>query len=298
VEPSSLLIKASKIKKPADYLPLLAQIRMGHLTPEAPAIAEFSTGEVMGHSSDRLAARFGISRGDQDAFALRSHLNAAKAHSSGLLAEEIVPVNGVSVDNGVRGDSTIEKLSGLKPAFIKPHGTHTAANSSYLTDGGSAALIMSEEKALSMGFTPKSVLKDYLFVSQDPREELLLGPAYAISKILLQNNLTLADISVFELHEAFAGQVLANLAALDSDAFSKANFVGRNGKVGAIPMEKLNTLGGSLSIGHPFGATGTRLVTTASNRLRREGGRYALLAACAAGGQGHAMLIENWEAPK
>lgn len=287
------LIKASKMKSPKQALPLLKGFKLGWLAPEAPAIAEFSTGEVMGHSSDRLAARFGITRKQQDEYALRSHLAAAKAHAEGLLDDEIIPFNGSREDNGVRGDSTIEKLSSLKPAFIRPHGTHTAANSSFLTDGASAALVMEEGAALDAGLTPKAVLRDWTFVSQDPSEELLLGPAYAMFKLLTENGLTLADIDVFELHEAFAGQVLANLAAIGSDKFANES-AGVSGKLGEIPMEKMNTMGGSLSIGHPFGATGARLVTTTANRLAREDGTLGLVAACAAGGQGVAMLIERY----
>lgn len=294
-----VMLKAQKVKKPVEYLTLASSLKLKDLTPEAPAIAEYSTGEVMGHSSDRLAAQWNVSRRDQDELALRSHLNAAKAHAQGLLKDEIYPTNGLFIDNGIKNDSTIEKLSSLKPAFVKPHGTHTAGNSSFLTDGASAALIMNEQKAKASGYTPKARLVDWLFVSQDPKDELLLGPAYAIARLLKRNKLSLADISVFELHEAFAGQVLANLNALDSDTFaSRGNVYGPGSKkVGRIPMEKINTLGGSLSIGHPFGATGTRLLTTAANRLLRndgDGGKYALLAACAAGGQGHAMLIERY----
>lgn len=288
------LIKASRMKSPQQMLGLLKGLKLKDLAPEAPAIAEFSTGEVMGHSSDRLAARFGITRQAQDEYALSSHQKAAAAHDSGALTAEIVPVFGETRDNGIKGDSTIEKLSSLKAAFVRPHGTHTAANSSFLTDGASAALIMSEEKALADGFTPKSVLKDWIFVSQDPKEELLLGPAYAVSRLLARNNLTLNDIDVWELHEAFAGQVLANLAAMDSDSFTRDS-IGLSQKVGEVPRDKLNLWGGSLSIGHPFGATGTRIVTTASNRLIAEDGELAVVAACAAGGLGHAMLVQRWK---
>ena len=159
---------------------------------------------------------------------------------------------------------------------------------------------MSEAAALSSGFTPRTGIVDAIFVSQDPKDELLLGPAYAVARLLARNSLTLADVDVWELHEAFAGQVLANLAALDSDVFA-AKHLGRGKgaqRVGAIAMDKINVHGGSLALGHPFGATGTRLITTASNRLVRGGGRYAVLAACAAGGQGHAMLLERWQPQK
>lgn len=290
------MLKSQKAKGVGGYLSLLKGLKLAHLAPELPAIAEYSTGEVMGASSDRLAAAWGVSRGDQDAFALRSHLNAAAAHKGGLFADEITPVDGNAWDNVIKADSTLEKLSSLKPAFNKPHGTHTAGNSSALTDGASAALLMSEEAALASGFTPKAGIVDHCFVSQDPKDQMLLGPAYAIARLLARNGLTVADIGVWELHEAFAGQVLANLNALNSDVFA-AKHLGRGAgaaKVGAVPMDKLNTLGGSLSLGHPFGATGTRLIATAANRMNREGARYAMLAACAAGGQGHAMLLEHW----
>ncbi|MGB1247529.1 MAG: acetyl-CoA C-acyltransferase, partial [Chitinophagales bacterium] len=193
------------------------------------------------------------------------------------------------------GDSKLEKVAKLRPAFDKKFGTLTAANSSFLTDGAAVSLLMTEEKAKELGYTPKAEIVDYVFTGQDLMDELLLGPAYAIAKILKKNNLTLDDIDVFEIHEAFAGQVLANLNALESDEFAKEN-LGRDKAVGAIDKSKLNNWGGSLSIGHPFGATGSRLVTTASNRLQAENGKYALLAACAAGAHGHAMLLKRYGA--
>lgn len=191
----------------------------------------------------------------------------------------------------------MEKLRSLKPAFIKPHGTVTAGNASSLTDGASAALLMSEAAALRAGLAPQAALLDHVFVAQDPKEQLLLGPAYAIAALLKRNGLSVGDVAVWELHEAFAGQVLANLAALDSAAFA-AGQLGRGAgapKVGRPDMDRVNTAGGSLGLGHPFGATGTRILTTAAKRLRREGARYAVIAACAAGGQGHAMLLERFE---
>jgi len=266
-------------------------------TPELPAVAEFSTSETMGHSADRLCAAFGITRKEQDDFASRSHTLAKKASDEGLLSDILsykVPgqLTILDRDNGIR-PSTPEAMARLKPAFIKPHGTITAANASYLTDGASACLIMSEEKALELGYKPKAYLRDFLYVSQDPKDQLLLGPAYATPRILEKNGLSLSDIDVFEYHEAFAGQILANLKALDSDSFAKS-YMKRGAKLGAPPMDKFNLWGGSLSIGHPFGATGVRLVTTAANRLAKEDGQLALVAACAAGGQGHACLVERY----
>lgn len=289
------MLASRKVKSPGGYLGLLKGLKLKHLAPELPAIAEFSTGEVMGASSDRLSAAWGVTREEQDAFALRSHTMADKAHSEGLLRSEIIPVAGNTYDNTIRV-STPEKLASMKPAFLKPFGTHTAGNSSALTDGASAALLMSEEAAKKHGFAPKSRILDHVFVAQDPKDEMLLGPAYAIAQVLKRNNLTLKDVDVWELHEAFAGQVLANLNALNSTTFAEKNLkLGKGAeKIGEVPMDKLNTLGGSLSLGHPFGATGTRLITTASNRLIREDARYAIVSACAAGGLGHAMLIERY----
>ncbi|CAJ1963502.1 unnamed protein product [Cylindrotheca closterium] len=262
---------------------------------ETPAIANYTTGEVMGVSSDKLSAKFGVSRQDQDEFTVRSHTNAAKAHLDGFYKDEIVPYNGSREENGIKGDSTIESVGKLKPAFVKPHGTHTAANSSFLTDGAAMSLLMSEEKALELGFKPWAYLRDWSFHACDPWEELLLGPTYCTHDILKRNpSLSINDIGVLEIHEAFAGQVLSNLVAMDSDKFAQDRLGGAD-KVGALDMSKMNIKGGSLSIGHPFGATGSRLLTTASRRLQQEGEQFALLAACADGGLGHACLIERYD---
>mmetsp|Transcript_13434 Transcript_13434/g.15334 ORF Transcript_13434/g.15334 Transcript_13434/m.15334 type:complete len:449 (+) Transcript_13434:94-1440(+) len=289
------LLKANKAMKkgPAGIVGLLKGLKAKDFAPEPPAIKNFSTEEVMGHSSDRLAARFGVSRQEQDEFALRSHQNAAKAHAEGMYDQEIIAVNGSTEENGIRGESTLEKLSSLKPAFIKPHGTHTAANSSYLTDGAAACLIMDDAKAKELGFTPRSYIKNWTFQAVDPFESMLLGPAYAIHKVLSDTGLTFDDIGVWEIHEAFAGQVLSNLNALDSEKFCSEQLGKTDGKYGRVPEDKLNLWGGSLSIGHPFGATGARLTTTATNRLHKEDKQFAIIAACADSGIGHASLIER-----
>ncbi|MDR9417306.1 MAG: acetyl-CoA C-acyltransferase, partial [Gracilimonas sp.] len=293
------VLEARKYKSPLDFLKFFKGLGFKDFLPELPAIAEFSTGEVMGESADRMAAYFGVSREDQDQYAMRSHHLAAKATEDGLLDKELIPAKlppkfeVVKHDNGFRKDTSMDKLGKLRPAFIKPHGTVTAGNSSFLTDGASASFIMEEQTAIELGLQPKAYIREYNFVSQDPGEELLLGPAYAIPKALDAMKLTLKDIDVFELHEAFAGQVLSVLTALNSDTFAK-EALKREKKVGEIPMEKLNTLGGSLSLGHPFGATGVRLVTTAANRLIREDGEFAMVSACAAGGQGHAVVLERY----
>lgn len=290
------LLRANKALKggPAGALKLLKGISAADFVPEAPAIANFHTGEVMGHSSDRLAAKFGVTREEQDALAYASHINAAKAHAAGKYDGEILPFNGSTAENGVKAETSREKLASLKPAFVKPHGTHTAGNSSFLTDGAAVTLIMSEEKALELGYKPKAYIRAWNFSAVDPFEELLLGPAYAIDNVLRSAGLNLSDIDAWEIHEAFAGQVLANIKALASEEFGK-KILGRDGAVGNVPMDKLNQWGGSLALGHPFGATGARLITTASNRLIKDGGKYAVLAACADSGLAHACLVEKYE---
>lgn len=292
------LFKAQRNKTLGDNLKFISSLRISDFVPEAPKVAEYSTKRVMGQDCDIMAARFEVSREAQDSFAVRSHQLAAKAQEAGLLSKEITTVNippkfkAIEKDNGVRGGSTVEKVAKLRPAFDKKFGTLTAANSSFLTDGGAAVLLMSEAKAKALGFTPKAEVVDFIFTGQRLEDELLLGPTYAVSKLLKRQNLTFEDIDVIEFHEAFAGQILANLEALASDDFAKAN-LDREKAVGKMPMEKFNLWGGSLSIGHPFGATGARLMTTTANRLHYENGELGLLAACAAGAHGHAMLIRK-----
>ncbi len=293
------LLDARKYKSLTDWLSFFKGLRPSDLLPEIPAIEEFSTGDTMGESCDKMAARFGIGREAQDEYALRSHRLAAEATRDGKLDPELFPAavppefEVVTHDNGFREDTSMEKLEKLSPAFIKPHGTVTAGNSSFLTDGASASLVMSEARAGEIGVRPKAYLRSYAYVAQDPEDELLLGPAYAAPRVLDEMGLTLDDIDVFEFHEAFAGQILTVLKALSSDAFAREK-LGRDRAVGEIPMEKFNSWGGSLSLGHPFGATGVRLVTTAANRLREEDGTLALVTACAAGGQGHAIILERY----
>lgn len=264
---------------------------------EMPAIAEFSTGEVMGHSADRLAASFNVSRLEQDEYAIRSHTLAEKATAEGNLSDVLtVKIPGkadmISTDNTIKVN-TLEKIQKLKPAFIKPNGTVTAANSSVLTDGASACLVMREDKALALGFKPKAYLRQFTYVARDPKEQLLLGPSYATEKVLRMAGLTKDDIDVYEFHEAFAGQIMAVLKALESESFCK-NYMGLSEAFGSIPMDKFNLWGGSLSLGHPFGATGVRLTTMAANRLIAEDGQLAVIAACAAGGHAVGHVLERY----
>jgi acetyl-CoA acetyltransferase family protein len=292
------LYESQKYGSPLEYRKLLQGLSPSDLLPKAPRVAEYATGETMGESADKLAAAFGVSRQEQDAYALRSHRRAAAATEAGKLTADLLPTavppkfNLLTQDNTVRGDSSPEKLASLKPVFVKPFGTVTAGNASPLTDGASAVLLMEEETARALGYTPLARLGAYTFVAQDPGEELLLGPAYATPQVLERAGVTLADVDVLELHEAFAGQVLAVLRALGSDTFAREK-LGRDSAVGEIDPDKLNAWGGSLSLGHPFGATGTRLLTMAARRLHDEDGQLALLTACAAGGLGHALLLER-----
>lgn len=294
------LFNAQKLRSIGDYLKFALSLRPSDFAPERPQVAEYTTDRVMGEDCDIMAARFRVGREEQDEFAVRSHQLAAKAFEEGHLKKEIVEVRlppsfkTIERDNGVRGDSTVEKVSKLRPAFDKKFGTLTAANSSFLTDGAAACLLMSEEKALELGFVPKAEVVDFVFTGQSLDNELLLGPAYAVSRLLARQNMELSELDVIEFHEAFAGQVLSNLKALASDEFAPK--LGREKAVGEIDRSKFNLWGGSLSIGHPFGATGARILTTTANRLQHEQGTYGLLAACAAGAHGHAMLLKRWQA--
>lgn len=269
---------------------------LGMLGVETPAVAEFSTGESMGHSADRLAAGFGITREEQDQFAYRSHCAAQKASEEGKLKDVLkvfVPGKDEPVTRDMGVMPALAKAQSLKAAFIKPHGTITAANASYLTDGASACLIMSEEKALELGCQPMAYLRDHVYVARDPVDQLLLGPAFSIKAVLEKTKLKMKDIDVWEIHEAFAGQVLANKKALGNDHFCKTH-MGSEAAIGDIPEDKLNNWGGSLSIGHPFGATGVRLITQAAHRLKEENGKFAMISACAAGGHAFGGVIERY----
>jgi len=292
------LIAAQKARGPAGYLKLLRGLGLKDLLPEPVALAEFSTGEVMGENGERLAKRLGITRAAQDEYALMSHHRAAAAAADGRLARQIVPVfpapryRAVTADNGVRGDSSLDKLASLKPAFDRRFGTITAGNSSYLTDGGAAVLLASEEAATRLGLEPIAVLKGAAVAALDPLEELLLGPAMTVPAALDAAGLGLAEVKVVELHEAFAAQVLAVLQLLENDRFCRER-LGRDRALGAIDRERLNAWGGSLSVGHPFGATGARLITNCCHRMQAEKARFGLVAACAAGAIGIGLVFER-----
>jgi acetyl-CoA acyltransferase len=292
------LIASQKARGPRDYLKLLGGLKPADLIPETPSISEFTTGETMGQNCERLAHRLGITREDQDHFAMLSHTRAAKATADGLLARQIVPAfvppfkKPIVADNGIRGDTTVEKLAKLPPAFDRKFGTVTAGNASFLTDGGSAVLLMTEAKAKKLGLEPLAVVRSSSVVGMDPLDELLLGPALAAPRALDAAGTKLEDVEVVELHEAFAAQVLAVQKMLENAAFCRDR-LGKDRPVGRIDENRLNLWGGSLSVGHPFGATGVRLITTCAHRMQHEKAKRGLVAACAGGAVGIAVVLER-----
>jgi acetyl-CoA acyltransferase len=291
-------VQASRAKNLQGRLSALATIRPRDFIPITPAIAEPTTGETMGQSAEKMAKINDISREDQDHFALRSHRFAAAGTADGRLAAEIMPVyvppkfeSVMTTDNGIRDDSTYEKLATLKPVFDRRYGSVTAGNASPLTDGGACVLLMSEAKAKSLGYTPLGYIKSYAYAALDPGEQLLQAPVLAAPVALHRAGLTLADMDLVEMHEAFAAQVLCNLKGFESKEWAKR--AGFEQPTGEVDRSKLNVMGGSIAIGHPFGATGARITTTLLNELGRRNGRYGLMTVCAAGGLGFAMVVER-----
>ncbi len=291
------LVAASKAKSIGGRVRALSRVRPRDLVPITPAIAEPSTGETMGQSAEKMAKVNGITRDEQDQFALRSHRLAAAGTKDGRLSSEIAPLyvppsfEPVVADNGIRSDSSIDQLRALKPVFDRTYGTVTAGNSSPLTDGASAVLLMSEERAAMLAYRPIAFIRSYAYAALDPGEQLLMGPVLATPVALARAGLTLPDIDLIEMHEAFAAQVLCNLAGFESRTWAER--AGFSQPVGEVDRARLNVLGGSLSIGHPFGATGGRILMTLCHELQRRGGQFGLMTVCAAGGMGHAMVVER-----
>ena len=293
------LVTASKAKTLKERMGAFAGIRPGHLVPQQPQIAEPSTGETMGEAAERMAKENRISREAQDAWALRSHRRAHAGLEDGRLTAEIAPVyppprydQVVERDNGVRSDTSLEALAGLKPAFDRAHGSVTAGNASPITDGGAAVVLMSEKAAKSHGVEPLAYIRSFAITALDPAGQLLQGPAYAAPIALDRAGISMDDVDLMEMHEAFAAQVLSNLQALDSKTFAQEE-LGRSKKVGHPELGQINVMGGSIALGHPFGATGARITTTLARELVRRDGEFGLLTVCAAGGMGFAMVIER-----
>ena len=295
---SDALVAASKAKTIGQRMQAFSGIRAKDFIPITPAIAEPTTGETMGQSAEKMAKLNGVTREEQDVLALASHQNAHKGTVDGRLTAEIVPVSipprfeqAMTSDNGIRSDTTAEQLAGLKPVFDRRYGSVTAGNASPLTDGGAAVLLMREDVAKALGYHAKAYIRSYAYAALDPGEQLLQAPVLAAPVALKRAGLTLKDIDLVEMHEAFAAQVLSNLRGFESQYWAER--AGFSSPVGAVDRTKLNVMGGSISIGHPFGATGARVTTTLVNELARRGGQYGLMTVCAAGGLGFSMVVER-----
>jgi acetyl-CoA acyltransferase len=293
------LVAAGKARSLVARIGSFAGLRPRDFVPQAPAIAEPSTGLSMGQSAEKMAKENGITRREQDEIALASHRNAARATREGRLAREMCAVHvppsyetTVSSDNLIREDTSLEALSALPAVFDRGYGSVTAGNSSPLTDGAAAVLLMSEEKARAEGYAPLAFVRSWAVSAVDPGGQLLMGPALAIPAALQRAGLALSDMEVVEMHEAFAAQLASNIQALESDAWAREQ-LGRSSRVGRVDRERLNVNGGSIAIGHPFGATGARLTTTLAHEMRLRDSRFGLLSVCAQGGMGFAMVLER-----
>jgi acetyl-CoA acyltransferase len=295
---SDMLVRASKAKSISRQLRLIASLRPKDLVPVSPAIAEPSTGETMGESAERMAKLNRIRREEQDQFALRSHRLAHAGTQDGRLVADIAPilvssrVGAVVHDNGIRDDTSLEQMAMLPPVFDKQYGSVTAANSSALTDGASAVLLMSEDAAQALGYAPLAFVRSYAVDATDPGDQLLQGPAYAIPKALDRAGIPWSELGLVEMHEAFACQVLSNIQAIESRQWAEEK-LGRSGPIGEVDWETLNVMGGSIAIGHPFGATGGRLTLTLVNEMKRRDVQFGLVSVCAQGGMGFAMVLER-----
>lgn len=291
------LVRASKARSLGERVRAFTDLKPTDLVPVPPALKEPSTGLTMGESAEKMAKENGISRKDQDEFAHRSHTLAARAWEEGRLGGEVmkffVPPNydPVVEDNLVRKSSNLEDYGRLRPVFDRRYGTVTAGNSSPLTDGASAVLMMEAERAKAEGRDVLGYVRAYAFTAVDPGGQLLMGPAYAAPIALERAGLTLRDMDLIDMHEAFAAQVLSNTRALESRTFAREK-LNRSEPVGTIDWDRFNVLGGSIALGHPFAATGARQITQTLRELRRRGGKFALCTACAAGGLGAAIVLE------
>lgn len=291
------LLKANKARSLSERLEAFKGVRPGDLLPKPPAMKEPSYDLTMGESGEKMARENGIGREEQDEFAHRSHVRAARAWEEGLFDEQVMHVyvppdyQAVIEDNLVRKDSQLENYAKLSPAFDKRHGTVTAGNSSPLTDGASALLLMREDKARALGLDILGFIRSYAFAALDPDWQMLMGPSYATPIALDRAGITLQDLDLIDMHEAFSAQILSNVQAFESERFARQR-LGRSQAIGNIDWDKFNISGGSIALGHPFAATGGRQIIQLLYDLRRRGGRLGLCTACAAGGLGAAMVLE------
>ena len=292
-----VLVDVNKARTTGQRLMLFSRLRLRDLMPVPPAVAEYSTGLRMGDTAEQMAKTHAITREQQDALAHRSHMRAAQAWQEGKFADEVMTAyvppyrEPFSEDNNIRKNSSQADYAKLRPAFDRKHGTVTAANSTPLTDGAAALIMMTESRAKELGLTPLGYLRSYAFTAVDVWQDMLLGPAWATPLALDRAGLTLADLTLFDMHEAFAAQTLANLKMLASDRFAR-EVLGRAHATGEVDDAIFNVMGGSIAYGHPFAATGARMIVQTLNELRRRGGGFGLVTACAAGGLGAAMVLE------
>ncbi|MFV9687060.1 acetyl-CoA C-acyltransferase FadI [Pantoea sp. ARC607] len=291
------LVDLNKARSVGQKLQILRRLRPRDLLPVPPAVAEYSTGLRMGDTAEQMAKSHGITRQAQDALALRSHQRAARAWQSGVLQQEVMAAfvppwkSAIDQDNNVRMDAKAEDYARLRPAFDRQHGSVTAANSTPLTDGAAAVILMREGRARELGLSPLGYLRSYAFTAIDVQQDMLLGPAYASPLALDRAGVTLDDLTLIDMHEAFAAQTLSNLQLFRDERFAR-EVLNRPHALGEVNEERFNVLGGSIAYGHPFAATGARMITQTLNELRRRGGGLGLVTACAAGGLGAAMVLE------
>ncbi len=294
---AATLLALSKAKTMGQRAKLFSQLSLKDLMPAPPAVAEYSTGLSMGQTAEQMAKTHQITRQDQDALAHRSHTLAAQAWRDGLIRDEVMtafpePYRAwIDKDNNIREDSSLESYAKLRPAFDRKYGSVTAANATPLTDGAAAVLLMSEGRAKALGLTPLGYIRSYAFAAIGVEKDMLMGPSYATPLALDRAGISLSDLTLIDMHEAFAAQTLANVKMFGSAQFARDK-LGRDHAIGEVDMDKFNVLGGSIAYGHPFAATGARMITQTLRELQRRGGGLALNTACAAGGLGAAMILE------
>lgn len=292
------LVDLNKARSLGARLKILKRLGLKALLPVPPAIAEYSTGLTMGETAEQMAKSHHISREDQDKFAHRSHMLAHQAWEEGKLDSQVMAAHVppykdfLQRDNNIRSDSKEESYAKLRPVFDRKHGSVTAANSTPLTDGAAAVLMMTESRARELGYKPLGFIRSYAFTAIDVWQDMLMGPSYATPLALQRAGMELGDLDLIEMHEAFAAQTLANIKMFASKKFAEEN-LNRSKPIGEIDMDKFNVLGSSLAYGHPFAATGARMITQTLHELQRRGGGTALTTACAAGGLGSAMILES-----
>jgi acetyl-CoA C-acetyltransferase len=290
-----ILLDLNRARTTGERLRILSRFRPGHLLPEIPENGEPRTGMSMGEHCQVTARDWEIRREDQDRLAWESHQKLAQAYDEGFFQDLVTPFAGLERDNVLRPDSTLEKMASLKPVFDRDHGTLTAANSTALTDGASCVLLASEAWAQAHGLEVQAWLTfsevaavDFV----DRKEGLLMAPVYAVPRMLARAGLTLQDFDFYEIHEAFAAQVLATLKAWEDPGFCRDR-LGLDAPLGTIDRTRLNVKGSSLATGHPFAATGGRIVATLAKLLQQKGRGRGLISICAAGGQGVTAILER-----